>query len=186
MNISRDEALEALEAIREVEQRTRRSINLAGGGPIMMIWGVVWLIGFLGGAALGSEQQGALWGIVDSLGLVATLVVVGRLARRVRDPVGPRLGLLWLFLIGYGALWIWIAHPLTDQEIGVMAATIAMFGYVVLGLWLDRLFMWIGLAVTALTLAGYLLVPEWFDIWMGILGGGALLSSGAYIQLRWR
>ncbi len=185
MNVTRDEAREALDAVREVEQRARRSIGLAGGGPILMIWGGVWLIGYLGGHFLGYPRSGWLWLAVDVLGLIGTLIVVSRVSQRVRDPFGPRIGLLWLFLISYGVFWIWLSKPPNGEEVGLMAATLAMFGYVVLGLWIDLVFLWIGLGVTALAIGFYLLIPEGFDLWMGLLGGGALILSGAYIQRTW-
>ncbi len=186
MSVSPDEARSALEAIREIEERTRRSIRLAGGGPILMIWGVVWLLGYVGGHFAENGQQGALWAVLNLAGLVATMVVVSRLSQRVRNPIGPRLGLLWMFLMLYGVLWIWIAQPDDPTRIGFMAATIAMFGYVVLGLWLDTIFLWIGLVVTALSVALYVLMPDAFSLGMGVLGGGALFGSGSYIHRRWR
>lgn len=186
MNVTRDEALTALEAVREIEARTRRAVNLAGGGPILMIWGIVWLLGYLGGAVYPDGRQGLIWAVVNALGLAGTALVVSRLGRRVHDPIGPRIGLLWFFLVGYGLLWVWLARPEDSHTIGLMAATIAMFGYVVLGLWIDVIFTWIGLAVTALGLIGYFLLPDLFDIWMAVLGGGALFASGAYIHRRWR
>lgn len=186
MNISRDEARSALEAVREVEERAKRAIGLAGGGPIAMIWGFVWLVGYVGSYVIGDRESGLLWATVDGLGLIGTLVVVSRLTRRIRDPLGPRIGLLWLFLIAYGVFWIWLARPESGLEIGLMAATLAMFGYVILGLWIDLVFLWIGLGVTALAITFYFLLPETFDLWMGILGGGALIVSGAYIHRNWR
>ena len=185
MNVSPDEARAALAAVRQVEEHARRAIGRAGGGPILMIWGVVWLIGFVGGYYLGGERTGALWAVVDTAGLLGTLFVISRLTRRVRDPLGPRIGLFWLFLILFGALWIWIAQPATPTETGFMAATIAMFGYVVLGLWIDLIFLWIGLGVSALAVVAFVGAPDQFDLWMGALGGGGLFFSGAYIHRNW-
>lgn len=186
MNVSPEEARDALHAVREVELRARRAIALAGVGPILMVWGVVWLVGNLGSTLLTGSEKGTLWLVVNSVGVLATIFVVSRLTRRVRNPIGPRIGLLWLFLFAYGAMWIWMARPASAIEIGFLATTIAMFGYVILGLWLDKLFMWIGLGVTALTITLYLLMPGSFELWMGILGGGALLLSGVYIHRNWR
>lgn len=186
MNVSPEEARSALDAIREVEQRARHAIRLAGGGPILMIWGVAWLVGNLGSALLHGSEKGMLWTVVNSLGVISTGFVVARLGRRVRNPVGPRIALLWFFLFLYGFMWIWKASPERASDIGFFASTIAMFGYVVLGLWIDLLFMWIGLGVTALTVVIYLLAPEYFELLMGILGGSALFLSGAYIQKSWR
>ena len=186
MNVSREEALEALRAVRQVEERARRAIGLAGGGPILMIWGVVWFIGFLGNQLLTVPHVGRLWAVVDLAGIVGTLWVVSRLHRRVIDPLGPRIGLFWLLLVGYGVIWVWIAQPMGGRQLGLLLSTIAMFGYVVLGLWIDTTFLWIGLGVTALALLGYLAVPDFFDLWMALLGGGALFASGVRIQRSWR
>lgn len=186
MNVSPEEAREALEAVRQVEERARRAIGLAGGGPILMIWGVVWLVGFLGSQLLPLPQAGWLWMGLDLAGLAATLWVVSRLQRRVIDPLGPRIGLLWLFLFGFGALWVWIAQPADGREIGLLVSTIAMFGYIVLGLWIDTIFLWIGLGVSALAVLGYVAAPDLFYVWMAVLGGGALFASGVRIQRDWQ
>ena len=60
-----------------------------------------------------------------------------------------------------------------------------MFGYVVLGLWIDTIFLWIGLGVSALAVIGYVATPDLFYVWMAVLGGGALFASGVRIQRTW-
>ena len=128
MNVSPEEAREALESVRSIERRARGAIRLAGGGAILMIWGVAWLVGNLGGSLLEADDKGAIWAVVNTLGALATFAVVGRVSARVRNPLGPRIGLLWLFLFGDSGLWIWIAQPTGALEIGFLASTIAMFG----------------------------------------------------------
>ena len=64
---------------------------------------------------------------------------------------------------------------------------LVMFGYVVLGLWLESAFLlMLGLAVTALTIAGYLFLAETFNLGARWMGGGALFISGLYMRLKWR
>ena len=49
--------------------------------------------------------------------------------------------------------------------------------------------LWLGLAVTALACAGYVLsflVPGYLDLWLGLAGGSALAAGGLYLMLRWR
>ena len=65
-------------------------------------------------------------------------------------------------------------------------ATVAMFGYVVGGLWLSRFFVCLGLAVTALTVLGLILFPEHFYLWMALIAGGSLILSGIYIRRAWK
>jgi hypothetical protein len=185
LRISHQEARDALEAVRAVARRTRRAISAGGGGQIMMIWGLAWAAGFLGSHFLPERTSGALWGLVDLAGIAATLWIVWRASRLVRDPLGPRIGGFWLMLTLYTVLLLWLAGPLTGLQTGVLICCAAMFGYVVMGLWLDLTFFWVGLGVTALTLAGYLAVPTLFDLWMAVVGGGTLLASGYRIHRRW-
>jgi hypothetical protein len=43
-----------------------------------------------------------------------------------------------------------------------------------------------GLIVTALTIAGFFLLPAWFYLWMAIASGGSLILSGLFIRKFWR
>jgi hypothetical protein len=61
-----------------------------------------------------------------------------------------------------------------------------MFGYLVMGLWLGRFFLWLGLLVTATTLVGYYFVSDYFFLWMALTGGGSLIAAGVFIRKFWR
>lgn len=187
MKISPPEAREALEAVRAIQERTRRALSLAGGGEILMIWGIVWLVGYLGGYVYGYPHPGGqIWAVADGLGLLGTFLVVIRSRHRFDDPLGPRIGALWLCLMAFAGLWIWVAAPTAEAQMGFLAATFAMFGYVVMGLWLDLVFLVIGVGVTLIATAGYIWFRPDFDLWMAFLGGGTLFGSGLYILRRWR
>jgi len=184
-SVSPREALDALEAVREVERRTRGAIAAAGGGRVVTAWGLAWGIGFLATHFLDGREILWVWLALNLAGFAATAWIVAGTTQRVRDPVGPRIGGLWLALFAYTALWIFVAAPLDGNEIGLLISSAAMFGYVVMGLWLDRTFLWIGLSVTAASIAGFLLLPALFNLWMAFLGGGALIAAGLRIQRRW-
>jgi len=184
--VSAREAMEALAAVREVERRTKHAISASGGGRIVTVWGFVWVVGFLSSHFLQGYPLGWIWFGLNIVGAVATVWIVARTARRVRDPVGPRIGALWLAIVGYGMVWVVLSAPLTGLQVGALLSSIAMFGYVVMGLWLDRAFLWIGLSVTAAIVAGYFLLPAIFGLWMAVFGGGALIVAGLRIQRRWR
>ncbi len=182
-----DNALNDLRVIRQVMEQTRRSIAIGGGGYFMIIWGVVWLVGFLGSQFLTGPAQGWLWLAADALGVIATLVVGYRLGNRMRVRPGWRLGVFWLALIVYGFLWGWLLQPPDGMRGALFIVTVAMFGYVVMGIWLSsRVIAWVGIGVTVLALAGYFLLPAYFAAWMALLGGGTLIGSGIYISRRWR
>jgi hypothetical protein len=60
-----------------------------------------------------------------------------------------------------------------------------MIGQSAMGLLLSFSSTWWALPITALALAGYFLLPGLFYLWMGILGGGAMIALGLYIRMRW-
>lgn len=186
MNVSREEAREALDAVRRIESQTRRLVAGAGGGAITMAWGMVWIVGYLGSHFLEDAAIGLVWAVAVLAGVAATLAIAARENRRVRSPLGPRIGTLWLALWVFTSLWIWLSQPLTYPQMSLLIALAAMFGYVVMGLWLDTIFITVGLTVAAASIAGYFLVPAYFALWMAVLGGGTLLGSGLYIERRWR
>ncbi|MDX1502783.1 MAG: hypothetical protein R3325_10510 [Thermoanaerobaculia bacterium] len=184
--LSAEEARSALETVRTVERQTRRAVSLRGGGPIVTVWGVVWLVGYLGSYFLDGIAEGLLWMLANLLGAAATLTIVARVARRVRDPAAGRIGLLWLALLLFAAVIVWVSWPLTYELMGLLIALVMMFGYVVMGIFVDRTFLWLGSGVSALAVTGYLLLPQQFELWMAFLGGGALVGGGLYITRRWR
>ena len=63
---------------------------------------------------------------------------------------------------------------------------VAMQAYVVAGLWTDTYLLWAGLLVTVLVLAGVVLFPAIFWIWMAVCGGGTLIATGFYVRHGWR
>ena len=187
MEITKDEAQKSLEAVQQVMAQTRKQMASGGGPYFMLIWGCVWFLGFLVSQFLTGPIVGWTWLGLDSVGVVASVIVGSIIGRRVRRPLlDARVGVFWLALVLYSALWIWIAAPTSDQQFSLLIATMAMFGYVVMGLWMSGTLAWVGLGVTALALVGYFAVPGYFNLWMAILGGGTLIGSGIYILRRWR
>ena len=61
-----------------------------------------------------------------------------------------------------------------------------MFAYVIMGLWLDRFLLWLGVLVTVTTLIGFFFAPHYFFLWAAAAGGGSLVVSGAFIRKFWR
>jgi len=45
--------------------------------------------------------------------------------------------------------------------------------------------VWWVLPISALALVGYFFVPDYFYLWMALLGGGTMIALGLYIQSRW-
>jgi len=189
MNISPTEAEEALAAIQTVMRKTRRSIASSGAYIFLIIWGIIWLLGFLGSQFLPENTASNAWMVLDIAGGVFSAAVGIRVGRRIRRPSsttsGRRIGLFWLLLFLYCFAAIGIAWPTDGKQLAMFIILFAMVGWMAMGLLLSFASVWWGLAITALALVSYFLLPGTFYLLMAILGGGGMIILGLYIRTRW-
>lgn len=189
MNISPDEAEEALAAIQKVTQKTRRSIASGGAYVFLIITGIVWLVGFLATQFLSSEIVVYIWVGVSLLGTALSIPLGRRTSGRVHNPsfnaTAKRAGIFWVLLILYGIAAIAIAGPKDGKQATMLIILFIMLGQLAMGLLLSFSATWWALPITALALAGYFLLPDYFYLWMAVLGGGGMIALGLYIRLRW-
>lgn len=189
MDISPKEAEEALAAIQLVVQKTRRSISGGGGYLFLIIWGVIWLLGFTGSQFLSQQSSGYLWMALDVIGAALSLLVGVRINRGVRRTsaltTGKRIGLFWLLLFAYVIAAMAVSWPLDGKQAAMYIILFVMVGWLAMGLLLSFAPIWPGLLLTALALIGYFLLPDFFYLWMAILGGGGMIAFGLYVRSRW-
>jgi hypothetical protein len=189
MNISPSEAEEALAAIQAVMHKTRRSIANSGAYLFLIVWGAIWLIGFLGSQFLTLETAGNAWMVLDIFGGILSAVIGIRMGRGVRrtsaTTSGKRIGLFWMLLFVYCIAAIAVAWPTDGKQLAMFIILFVTVGWVAMGLLLSFVSVWWGLALTVLALIGYFLLPDIFYLWMAILGGGGMIALGLYIRLRW-
>lgn len=195
MEVSRKEAGDSLRHVQETAARTRKMIACAGADVLFIMWGLIWVAGFL---SLHFVQWygGLVWAVLVPAGIIAS-VIVSRRYMPVRSPVDARIGVFWFLLFGYATLWLMMLFPFVEihgreeslrfwKHLGVISATVPMFAYVVSGLWLSHFMFWIGLGVTALTLLGLAISGPYFWVWMAATGGGTLVGTGLVVRTRWR
>jgi hypothetical protein len=192
MNVTQEDARESLELVEDTTTRLRRAIAASYAGGLLILWGLIWVIGFASVHFL-PRRAGHIFTALDLVGLVGTVLLVVRWPQTasVRGTattvVLRRMCVFWALLFAYALAWIVLTSPLGGLQLCVFLCTVGMFGYTVIGLWSGSLFMlWLGLAVTALTFIGYYALPDHFYLWMSPTGGGALLGTGLYIRIRWR
>ena len=169
--------------------KTRRAISSSGAYVFLIIWGVVWLVGFLCSQFLPQSIGGYAWMIMDMLGGIVSAFVGIRMGRGVRSPSttasGKRIGLFWFLLFLYVVAAIGVAWPADGRQIAMFIILFVMVGWIALGLLLSFASVWPGLVITALALIGYFLLPGIFYLWMAVLGGGGMIVLGLYIRSRW-
>lgn len=189
MNISPNEAEEALAAVQKITQKTRHSIASSGAYIFLILTGIVWLVGFLSTQFLPADIVGYIWGGLSVLGSAAGILLGIRMGPRVRGPSiaasTRRAVTFWLLLVIYCIAAIAIAQPSDPKQVTMYIILFIMIGQLSMGLLLSFSSVWWALPITALALIGYFLVPGIFYLWMGILVGGGMIVLGLYIRLRW-
>ena len=205
MDISKQEAQGSLEQIHETFSQTKKKIASSSTAPLLMLWGAIWFVGYLGTyvsyllefkvycfrltsrVTVDIDIAGMCWMVLVLIGIAASWIIGVRRAP-VKSPQNKRFGFSWLILSIYGSVWLALLWPWNEYQISAFIASLAMFAYVVMGLWADRLLFWLGLVVTLLIIVGFFLFhyQPLFWLWMAILGGGALAGTGLYIRKAWR
>lgn len=184
MQISPEEAQESLADIDRVISQTRRAIAGSGSDLVLIIWGIIWMLGY-GVSQFRPQWSGLIWMILVWPGAAASWLVASRKSV-IKSPQGQRIGFFWLALFAFAGIWLFILAPFNTSRLGAFFATVPMFGYVVAGLWLGRFWIILGASVTALTLLGLAVAGDYFNLWMAAAGGGSLLVSGIYIRRYWK
>lgn len=205
MKITRPQAQESLDQIRNVVNRTRKKIAGGSTGPALIIWGAIWFIAYLGtylsylfesrfycvqvtdGIRIGIHVAGVCWLVLIPIGVAATWFITVRKAP-TKSRYNKRWGLCFFMLFGYAGVWLALLTPWNEYQISAFLASVPMFAYVLTGIWADRILLWVGVAVTLLILFGFFMLhlQPLFWLWMAVLGGGTLAGTGLYIRVRWR
>lgn len=189
MNISPNEAEEALAAIQKVTKKTRQSFASSGAYIFLIITGIIWLVGFLSTQFLAGEITVYIWIGMSVAGSALSVLLGTRMGKRVRgqstSTYAKRAGIFWLMLVFYCIAAIAIAHPTDGKQMTMFIILFIMIGQLSMGLLFSFSSTWWAVPITALALAGYFLFPGIFYLWMGILVGGGMILLGLYIHSRW-
>ena len=162
-------------------------------GPILIVWGVLWLVCFPLTALL-PKHSGWIWLIGDGIGFAGSFLAARRSNTSIRSAssavMRSRILWFWLAFLAYGCFWMFLIAPAGDCRAVVFIVTLIMFAYVAIGILSHVQFMtYLGLGVTLLAITGFVLFanqPQVLNVWMGASGGLTLLATGFFITLRAR
>lgn len=207
MKATKTDAQKSLEEIDGIAQRTKQAAAYAGADTALIIWGVVWFLGYLGIQFIPMLILRFNPGVASKIGVIISLYmailsaagIAGtvRIQFLVESKEGKRIWMVWLVLYVYIYLLGYLVAPFIKlrsfdesmhfwTHISAIGAIVPMLAYVIMGLWLDSFLIWVGVAVTVLTMLGLLLFPSYINIWMALVGGGALISAGLFVRGKWR
>ena len=199
MDLSKEEAQDSLNQIEAVFARTRKAIASGSASALLILWGAIWVAGYLSIYAFTPRAAEApeyprfsliltiIWAVLILIGVVDSWII-GVRKSPTKSPHNQRLGFFWFFLFVYANVWLVLLWPWNHYQMQAFVAALVMFAYVVMGLWFDRFLLWLGLAVTTLIVLGYFLFlfQPTFWLWMAVMGGGTLMTTGLYIRKAWR
>jgi hypothetical protein len=176
---------QATEALLDIERAQRRAFVLRGyevGAPHFLLWGAIWFVGY-GLTEVFPAQAGLSW-IALSFGGALGGYLLGK-AAAARGLVSKDA---WRYLAAVGStvafmlLTYAIMQPRDSAQFGAFPALLVSFHYVLAGIWKGTRWIVVGIIVGGLTMAGYELLHENFNLWMALVGGGALVSTGLWFR----
>ncbi|HXC55628.1 MAG TPA: hypothetical protein VNU97_10045 [Rhizomicrobium sp.] len=184
MTIDPGEAGALLKSVAGAEKRTREFLVYARAGDYMILWGVLWAIGY-SCETWAWQYSHTLWLTLDAIGLAGTSLITWRASRALRPDVSHFLFLRPLLaacvLFGFGTLWIWLARFGVREQAAFWPTFCGVLLFV-FGLWAGRTLCIAAALIVALTLAGYFGVGVWFDLWLAVTCGGALILGGIWLR----
>ncbi len=194
---SQDEARASLAAIEATRTETRKLVAESCAGPVLIWWGLIWIV--MLGYAQFHEGVNRLWWVFVLAGFVGQVVIQKLRPPALKQAPDWRAVAFWLGIFLYAGLFVVLLVPwsllnnlspadsqMMDRKLTAYCSIVPMFAYVIIGPWVSRFFVILGLLMTALILIGYFFVPAWFYLWIGVVGGGTLILSGFFIRIFWK
>jgi len=177
--VTREDAGKTLQDIDSTMERTMRGLGYRAASPHLVIWGIVWMLGYGLSALMPTLEMH--W---------PSLVLAGAIASGV---AGARTGGVsgggWKFAAsaclaaGFFFALFAILPPLDHRQIGVIFPLIVSALYGGAGIWACQARLGLtGLVVGVTALVAYFLLPAWFDAIMAGVGGGALVLGGLWMR----
>ena len=187
MTLSTDQAAESLKEIDRTGRRGARAYGYANASPHLILWGVIWMIGYAG-TDLYPHHAGLLWTALTFAGFLGS-IAIGRVQRKdddahsgIKRHTGLRFLATWLAVAIFIAASFAIFGHATPQRQAAFTPLIVALIYSIFGIWKGPRFLVTGIAVGALTLGGYFLVREHLILGMAGVGGGALVLAGLWLR----
>jgi hypothetical protein len=181
--IDAKEAASALSDISEMAHRVRQSRIYDLASLMLVMWGVMIFAGNLAEWTW-PRYGGYIWITVNLLGVLGSAVIstLGHRRTGVRAFDLRVLSALLLFF-AFGIFCSSVLGHFTPRQMGTFWPIYSMLFYILVGLWVGRVFVVIGAGIIALTLVGYFFIQgSAFLLWMALVCGGGLVLGGLWMR----
>ena len=191
MQISRDEATQALSDISDARARVEKLHDYSDAAPFLILWGLIWLVAnsttqFT--QALGDTAW--LAGILLGTTLTIVLATLQAKRRSERDAsrgaqsaqIAMRMGVSQGVVLLFFVALVTIVWPLDARQFNALISLFWACAYMGVGVWVGMRLLWIGAITAVAILFGFFNIKQYYSLWMGIAGGGSLIAGGLWLR----
>ena len=182
-----------LRFIRSVIEKTYRAFD--PGSPIMIVWGLIFLIGYLATQFFSTPQ---LYELIQPLWLIlgviaASITIFNGIISEIREKrsgvisqLSKQISLMWFILIYNGIAWSALAlHKVSFGELPFLWAVIVGFGLSAMGILSSKEWLFGGIAIFIAILAASIMKEHAYVI-LGIVMGLACIIPAIIAQRNYR
>jgi len=190
MNISPEEAAQALREIEASRSAMRRAIQTHRGHLYLWLWGCIWVVvSIINWMYEQRALPAMLW--IMGFGCLATVVIGMVQGGQIRARIDPRFMKVCATLLIFGyCVWPFLLGDLRSYDFRSYKGAYGYFTviwmqlYMVAGIWFDSFWFWVGLAVTVIIVTTLMFAPALF--WGAtLLLGLVLFGSGFLVRNTW-
>jgi hypothetical protein len=190
MNVSREEAAQALDDIGKAGDRILQLKGYHNGAPHFIVWGLVWLVAN-SISQFWPERQQLAWPVGVGIGMISSTALGiyqsrryprGTQASRKERWIGSRIAATSFVMFAFIFCALNISKPETSRELNALISIFFPFLYMACGLWAGWRLFAIGFVTAVAIMAGFFLIDEYYWLWMGVFGGGSLIAGGVWLR----
>jgi hypothetical protein len=179
--ITTREATDALREAATTERRSAKAYSYNRSAPLLILWGLIWIVGYGGMAELPGQQSGWLWLALSVVG-TGISIWLGNAGAKARGQSGWRVGALVVIAFAFTNALFSILPPTNALQVGAFTPLLLSAIYAAIGLWQGLRFVLVGAFPAAITLGAYFFLKDFFFVWMALAGGGSLLLTGLWMR----
>lgn len=182
MPLSSEEAAHTLSQVARAEQRSARVYIYRRSSSHLFIWAAAWVAGYAG-TYLSPADANRIWLVVVLLGMAGSFVMGVRTTPKseLSRATGWRMLAAVTITQSFLASVMLVIHG-QGWEMGVLVPLLVGALYAGIGVWAGLRYAACGVALMVLTLVGFFYLPQYFCLWMAVVGGGVLLLTGIWFR----
>jgi hypothetical protein len=181
MPLSNNEAAETLRDISRTERRSASAYGYSTSSPHLILWGVIWAIGY--GIDALHPQWSVAWLSLVVLGSLGSFWIGWRTKPASATQADWRYAATFIAVALFISALFAVLPPHTNVQMGAFFPILVSLFYALIGIWTKgRRMIVLGITLAALTLFGFYELPAQFALWMAAVGGGGLILGGIWLR----